>query len=523
MEGLKSVQRWLLPSFYEVLTREPPGMEPDGRDASQTLFPVELESPCKAKKNAELARLKAEREWKSAIASLEDLLRAQLVPAESSTPASVFPQGVVLAGPVPLFCDPAVLNHFQIETLAPQSLNPLALMPFRLPGVGQAEAETTPTLVTELPLVPGDPLAQEQFCLVLTRKFSLAMALGKDEIGNPRFDFSFDPERVEEAWQSLRARLLLTHSSKFHQLNEQVDQFAPLVPDYRLVTRFSRLLMHHLPQAEEKIPPAIPIQPIPVSASQAETTDSPADFTPDVEMLKAFAHEVRTPLTTIRTLTRSLLRRKDLNPQVIKRLEVIDNECTEQIDRMELIFRAVELETEYQGRSPHCPASSPTVPLTSMSVTQVFQNSIPRWQKQASRRNLTLDVQLPQKLPKVVSNPGLLDQVLTGLIETFAKGVPCGSHIQVEVTPAGDQLKLQLQSSQPTDLEQSLPDFGMSPAIFSRNFQPVGQMLSFQPETGSLSLNLQVTKNLFQALGGRLIVRQRPQQGEVLTVFLPVH
>jgi len=31
-----------------------------------------------------------------------------------------------------------------------------------------------------------------------------------------------------------------------------------------------------------------------------------------------------------------------------------------------------------------------------------------------------------------------------------------------------------------------------------------------------------VTKNLFNALGGKLIVRQRPQQGEVLTIFLPL-
>ncbi|NEO64658.1 MAG: sensor histidine kinase, partial [Moorea sp. SIO4G2] len=49
-----------------------------------------------------------------------------------------------------------------------------------------------------------------------------------------------------------------------------------------------------------------------------------------------------------------------------------------------------------------------------------------------------------------------------------------------------------------------------------------GQLLTFQPETGSISLNLNVTKNLFQALGGKLIVKQRPQQGEVMTVFLPL-
>jgi signal transduction histidine kinase len=44
----------------------------------------------------------------------------------------------------------------------------------------------------------------------------------------------------------------------------------------------------------------------------------------------------------------------------------------------------------------------------------------------------------------------------------------------------------------------------------------------FQPETGSLRLNLNVTKNLFEAMGGKLVVRQGPEKGEVMTIFLPL-
>ena len=228
-----------------------------------------------------------------------------------------------------------------------------------------------------------------------------------------------------------------------------------------------------------------------------------------MELLKAFAHEVRTPLTTIRTLTRLLLKRRDLATDVSKRLEIIDHECTEQIDRMELLFRAAELETStLKHKSAH---------LTAMSLAQVLHQSIPRWQKQASRRNLTLDVVLPQQLPTVVSDPIMLVQVLTGLIENFTRSLPAGSHIQVQVIPAGNQLKLQLlPQSQPgeSDTKEHIP----VPPIR----KSLGQMLMFQPETGNISLNLTATKHLFQAIGGKLIVRQRPQQGEVLTIFLPM-
>ncbi|MER3588705.1 MAG: histidine kinase, partial [Mastigocladus sp. ERB_26_1] len=200
---------------------------------------------------------------------------------------------------------------------------------------------------------------------------------------------------------------------------------------------------------------------------------------------------------------------RDLPANVIKRLKVIDRECTDQIDRMELLFRAAELETSATDKAT-------SHQLTAMSLEQVLQASIPRWQEAASRRNLKLDVVLPQDLPTVVSNPTMLDRVLTGLIENFTRNLPAGSHIQVQVIPAGDQLKLQL-----------LPLVGDNDAAIVSNCTPpirkaLGQLLMFQPETGTISLNLNATKHLFQAIGGKLIVRERPRYGEVLTVFLPL-
>jgi signal transduction histidine kinase len=237
---------------------------------------------------------------------------------------------------------------------------------------------------------------------------------------------------------------------------------------------------------------------------------SPSAPSSDTELLQAIAHEVRTPLTTIRTLTRLLLRRKELNPDVIKRLEVIDRECTEQIDRFNLIFRAVELETTNGKNS--------LASLAPISLSQVLQQTVPRWQQQASQHSHTLEVDLPQKLPMVVTDPTMLDQVLTGLVDRFTHSLPPGSHIQMQVSQAGHQLKLQLESHPQAGTEgQGKSKFGLTPTLKS-----LGQMLMFQPETGNLSLSMAVTKNLFQALGGKLIVKQRPHQGEILTIFLPL-
>ncbi|NJN30012.1 MAG: HAMP domain-containing histidine kinase [Synechococcales cyanobacterium RM1_1_8] len=119
-------------------------------------------------------------------------------------------------------------------------------------------------------------------------------------------------------------------------------------------------------------------------------------------------------------------------------------------------------------------------------------------------------------MPLVVSDPNMLDQALTGLMDRFTRQLPAHSHIQVEATLAGDQLKLQFQS-QP-DPSRSPPAGSGRPPLR----KSLGKLLSLQPETGSLSLNMDVTKHLFQVLGGKLQVKDDHHKGEVLTVFLPL-
>lgn len=452
------------------------------------------------------AQLKAQSEWFGAIEALERLLLKCL---QTLSPEESQCQGLFISGTAPVLSNEILLDRFQTAIFTPGALkNNLALMPFQLPAERQLLTNPTPHAIAELPLLPNDPIAKEQFCLVFATNFALAMVLGEDERGFPAFHFSFEPELIGKIWLTLRSRLVLTNHHQIQQLDDLVEQFAPCPPDYRLVTFFSRQLLENLP------PPSIPA-PIPtrcvetvktapvVKLSQKKiktkptTTELPQSKFAEVELLQALTHEIRTPLTTIRTLTRLLLKKgSNLTADIIKRLESIDRECSEQIERMELIFRAADLETNKNQ-----------VQLIPISLEQLCQDSIPRWQQKAQRRNVVLDFVLPQKLPQVVSDPTMLDQVLTGLMENFTRSLPSGGRIQVRVTTAGNQLKLQF-----------VPESVCS----SNPFKSLGQLLRFQPETGSLSLNLDVTKNLFQALGGKLIVRQRPQQGEVVTVFLPL-
>jgi signal transduction histidine kinase len=487
-----------LPTVSEILTQ----VGTDRILASNSTEPTPL-----------AAAREAERQWQAGLSALTSLLH-WVVCDRSPTRGC----GMILCGPQGIWSQNAQNAHFVTRIFS--SGRSMARLPGQISPDSPTPIELALPESKTIPLMGGDPLTGDRFCVVLTCEFSLAMVRGLDANGMPAFQFSFDPQAIATIWASLRSRVVLTQAAQLESLDALVCQFTPIAPHYKMVMRFSQLLLQSLPEgvptdamrplpgqstARHRRTPNTSQSPIPAPTPQKWELCDAEDLTPpDVELLQAIAHEVRTPLSTIRTFTRLLLKRRDLDPDAVKWLETIDRECSEQIDRFGLIFRAVEMETSPVKRSP--------MHLTRTSLEQAIGHCIPRWQKQACRRGLKLEVSLPQTMPRVVSDPTMLDQVLSGAIDNFTSSLPAGSQVTVQVILAGHQLKLQLKSEPP------------NPEIsgHSSPLKSIGQLLMFQPETGNLSLNLSVTKNLFQALGGKLVVRNRPHQGEELTIFFPL-
>lgn len=503
---------WLLQNLSDVLNQElelriatPPVPCSDdlpGNAHQRKLSKIKASHQYYSQKQR-LAVLTAQREWRGAIAAVEELLLSEINHQQQPLPPLTTAKlGLAFAAPVPLLSHPQLVANFQTAIFTPDAFQVNALMPCGNASQPAVAQDITP--IIELPLIPHDPIAQEQFCLVLTANFGLILLLGTDPEGNPQFHFSFDPVTLGKVWQTLRSRLIIAKYHRLAELDSLIEQFATPVPDYKLVTSFSRRLLHHIPDPEAA---SVNNRQVETVSAIAESTTERSRFKSnsatslvEMELLQALTHEVRTPLTTIRTLTKLLLKRKqDFKPNVIQRLQTIDRECTEQIERMELIFRAAELEST--------PPSAKAVELVAFSLEQVFQQSIPRWQEKAKRRNVELNFTLPPNLPRIVSDPGMLDTVLTGLMESCTRSLPTGGSIEVKVSTAGNQLKLQVLS-QASNVDNP--------------FKSLGQLLNFQPATGCLSLNLDATKNIFQALGGKLTVRQRQADGKELTIFLPL-
>lgn len=517
--------------------------------------------------NAPIGHLSAEQGWHGARKALNYMLKSHLEDVAASSdletpcwqdeatgPLTVpqdkcpdMTQGLILTGPLPVFNAPQILENFSTWVFGVPTWQSLWQLPADLGGA-LTPSPTSALLGGDRPnrpnrpisLLPADPLAKECFCLVMLPHFSLLFTCQHEEDGTAiNFQFSFSPMVINEAWQLLRARIAITSGQHLEQLDNLVAQFMPVEPRYDVVMEFGQLLWQAIPAPRRKQTGKQKTDQYSATTYQSASQDSeeylslcpqlaadtrsrspaftqvshraqsdrpPEKHDDDVDFLRAFAHGIRTPLTTIRTYTQ-LLKRKKLSADVLKHLDKIDRECSEQIDRFDLIFKAVEMETT---------EGLPNFALHAFCLKQVISEGLDRWQRQAERHNLKFDVTMPSIIPPIAGDCDLLDQMLTELIETLIRSLSSGSRIALSVIPAGDRLKLELVCEDSQDKDGGWLGWGHS------SFQAIGRLLSFQPETGSLSLNLEVTKNLFQSIGGKLTVRRSPQHGDVITIFLPI-
>jgi len=430
------------------------------------------------------------RQWWAALATLQDDLLDPVVGH----------RGVWLAMPLPALYSPVLLRHLKGWVWAPPQL--AQVLPRGGPPQlqrGASPADIDPARSTgsfrRLPLRQGD--GTDPLLVLITRDLQVAMALEGPREAR-RLLVRFDAEAVTLVLHGLDQRLQEDDPREAARLRAALQSLGPLSNDPQLALRFWPLLAGRL----ATMAPSVTLQPIIHQPRREANGKDPVDG--ELALLEALTHEVRTPLATIRTLIRSLLRRKDLPTVARHRLEQIDGECSEQIDRFGLIFLAAELQRQPGSGSP-LPASE----LARTDLSALLHQLEDLWSRQLARRGLQLVLAISDDLPPVLSDPSRLETMLGGLMDRFSRTLRTGSRVLVRLRPAGSRLKLQLSS------DDQEPREGLPVAAAA---EPVGPVLSWNPSTGGLQLSQQATRRLFHRLGGRLTERGASS----LTVFFPL-
>ena len=427
----------------------------------------------------------ARRLWWAAL----ETIQAALLPTQGEAPA-----GVWIAAPLPALYDPALLGAMQGWVWSPDQLNWTTglqgslLPPERFNTTTGANAAQHPPY-EQLPLLDQDGL--DPLLIVITAEQQMALAL-HGESDQRQLLMRCDPESLGALLEMIDRRMQDEAPQQAAALRRAIANLGPLQSSEAFAHQFWPDLAERL----ASMAPSLTLQTVPpVDATTPTETVAEAELS----LLEAITHEVRTPLATIRTLIRSLLRRKDLPAVVLNRLQQIDSECTEQIDRFGLIFHAAELQ-----RQPE-----PAGALARTDLGQMLEDLAPGWEQHLRRRGITLLLDLSPQLSPVLSDPGRLEPMLGGLIDRSSRGLPEGTTLLVQLRPAGARLKLHLSS------QINAPTDAGNPTECTAELGPV---LSWNPGTGSLQLSQGATRRLLASLGGRLI----QQRDRGLTVFFPV-
>ena len=259
------------------------------------------------------------RQWWAALATLQEDL---IGPSSAG-------DGLWLAAPLPALYEPALLRRLHGWVWTPAGIdNLLPSAAPALPGGLGAPAQAGQSLAERfwrLPLREED--GTDPLLVVITARLQVALAVDGPAEGR-RLLVRFDAPVLSAGLSLLDRRLQEDDPGGASRLRQELRTLGPLHNDPSHALRFWPLMAQRL----ARMAPSVTLQPVmaPSPARQRERRDARGELA----LLEALTHEVRTPLATIRTLIRSLLRRKDLTALVRQRLEQIDGECSEQIDQI---------------------------------------------------------------------------------------------------------------------------------------------------------------------------------------------
>jgi two-component system sensor histidine kinase KdpD len=211
-------------------------------------------------------------------------------------------------------------------------------------------------------------------------------------------------------------------------------------------------------------------------------------------ILSAVSHDLRTPLAAIKASVTSLLSHDVTWPPEEREdfLQVIDAEADRLnalvgnlLDMSRLQTGALEIDASPVGLDEVVPAA-----LRSLGAGAAH-----------------VDASVPETLPRVVADPGLLERAIANIVSNAVTHSPPGTDVHLEAGAVDDRVDLRVVDRGP----------GVPRAQRDRIFQPF-QRLGDSPQDGGVGLGLAVAKGFVEAMDGEVEVEDTPGGG--LTVVL---
>ena len=401
--------------------------------------------------------------------------------------------GLWVASPLPVIYENKYLNKLNGWLFAPEGFpyfnhDYAGYLPQINSKVKEESFDYSPNYKI-LNLNPSD--GYEPFLMVITSDFQCILSISGEK-NKKIIVMRSDHESIQKVIKLMDRKFVQENNNEAQRFRESIQQ----IKEFKLNKEF---LDNFWPLLSIRLATKIPDLNFQTTVTDHNNHSNNLQIT-EAKLLEAISHEVRTPLATIRTLISSTLRNYEMDGTIRNRLIQIDNECTEQIDRFGLIFNASELLNNETSTSQQ---------LASIDLGEILNKLSPYWISQLKRRGISLNIDIPNELPEILSNSEKLELMLGGLIDKNTRGLREGSTLILELRPAGQKIKMQLIVHKKDENER----------INKQNSgSDIGPVLNWNPQTGSLQISQSAMHKLLASLGGH--VTQRKNTG--LTVFFPI-
>jgi two-component system, OmpR family, phosphate regulon sensor histidine kinase PhoR len=215
------------------------------------------------------------------------------------------------------------------------------------------------------------------------------------------------------------------------------------------------------------------------------------------------SHEFRTPLTAIQGFAETLLGGALNDPANRERFVQIIRNHAERLARL----------TEDLLKLSRIEAGKLDLEFRPVSVYQMVQSCVETVRFKAARKEIVLDVRIPDGLPAVRGDSNGLHEVLQNLLDTAVQYTPPGGRLEVSASNGGEHVTVTV-----SDTGIGIPQAEQE-RIFER-FYRVDAARS--REAGGTGLGLSIARHIMEAHGGRLWVESEVGAGSRFHFSMPL-
>jgi signal transduction histidine kinase len=220
------------------------------------------------------------------------------------------------------------------------------------------------------------------------------------------------------------------------------------------------------------------------------------------EFLATLAHELRTPLSALRTASEALRLKAPDNADMLT-LQGVFQRQVQQLTRLTNDLLDVSRITR----------DKLTLQRRRVAIGEIIDSAVETVRPRAEKQNQTVTVVAPSERVQVDGDPARLCQVLANLLDNAARNSPQGARIDVIAELSGPHVLIKVADK----------GAGIERELMPRIFELFVQGRKSQPDEGGLGIGLPLARRLTEMHGGTLTAYSAgPGRGSEFVVQLPM-